>query len=456
MQVPPMNDGKDNSKETVNTVDTVETVKPMRTQAIVCIGEYPIKTLLKQPNLNRDVLPIFIEKSSTDIYKWIPNSFETRFVLGFEDEKIDTHFWYHVLPTITKNESLMENLKKYSVKTAIIFASIWDGVGSASLPTLISKFKAAGIDSLSIALLPSQIQPTDAHFNAYGSLQLSSATDGATVLLIDRDNLENYEGVDRKGAMIKGNLVSNYLLDLFESKDLLVEEISELSRSFNVKFFTPLVVAGASYNIYGSLENMLNAALLKPLLTFDLSSASLLYVLFRMSKQLAEKLSRTKLELAVTNWFKEKTSLQSIHVTEPIYTDELNDRIDAVLFIGGFDSTQMFAEFEAKVKSLKAKAVERGFITEDWQTVVKVEPEPEIKTVELPPPPPPPIIDMPILEPIVEAAPVNVEQTIVESVPKIVEQPSIESDKINQEPQAQPKKRIRKKKQKKNLAEPES
>ena len=51
-----------------------------------------------------------------------------------------------------------------------IFSSVWDGVGSAALPTLIRKFKAANIDSLSIAVLPSKIQPTDAHFNAYAAL----------------------------------------------------------------------------------------------------------------------------------------------------------------------------------------------------------------------------------------------------------------------------------------------
>jgi len=38
------------------------------------------------------------------------------------------------------------------------------------------------------------------------------ATDGATVLLLERDQIESYEGVDRKGEPIKGNMVANYLL----------------------------------------------------------------------------------------------------------------------------------------------------------------------------------------------------------------------------------------------------
>ena len=336
----------------------IEALKPLLPkQVLVCIGEYPIKTLLKEPGISKEgTLPILIEKSSDEIYKWLPKNYDAHFILSFEDEKIDTHFWYNVLPTVSKDKSVMESLKKKNVEklhSAIIFSSIWDGIGSATLPTLIGKFKTANIDSLSIAVLPSKIQPTDAHFNAYAALEMCLTTDGSTVLLLDRDHIEKFEGVDRKGDLIKGNMFASYLLNLFLAKDSLVEEISELSRTFNTKLFTPLAVTGASYNIYGSLENMLNTALLKPFLTFDISSTSLLYVLIRMPLNLKDKLPRDKIELAITNWFKEKTSLQSIYVTEPIYTQDMSDRIDAILFVGGFDTSEMLANLEHKVKALK-------------------------------------------------------------------------------------------------------
>jgi hypothetical protein len=375
-------------KLTFNVLESIEkhikALKPLLPkQAIVCIGEYPIKTLLKDEGISKEgTLPILIEKSSDEIYKWLPKDFDANFILGFEDANIDTHFWYNVLPTISKDNSVIESLKKKSLEklhSAIIFSSIWDGIGSASLPTLIGKFKASNIDSLSIAVLPSKIQPTDAHFNAYASLKLCSVTDGATILLMDRDHIEGYEGVDRKGELIKGNEVANYLLNLFLSKDTLVEEISELSRTFNAKLFTPLVVTGASYMIYSSLENMLNTALLKPFLTFVLSKASLLYAVLRIPLNLKDKLPRGKIELAITNWFKEKTDLQSINITEPIYTEDMSDRIDAVLFIGGFDPAEMFSDLESKVKSLKNEAVKNGFITQDWHVVPKME---ETKSAE--------------------------------------------------------------------------
>jgi hypothetical protein len=68
-----------------------------------------------------------------------------------------------------------------------------------------------------------------------------------------------------------------------------------------------------------------------------------------MPANLKDKIPRAKIELAITNWFKEKTNPQSIHISEPIYTEDMNDRIDAVLFIGGFDTAKMFEDLETKV-----------------------------------------------------------------------------------------------------------
>ena len=356
----------------------IETLKPLLPkQALVCIGEYPIKILLKKPYVNKtdQMLPILLGKSSDDIFKWIPEGFDPYLVLGFEDANIDTHFWYNVLPFVSQDETLIEGLKKKPIEklhSAIMLASIWDGIGSASLPTLISKLKASNINSLSIAILPSKIQLADAYFNMLASLGMCASIDAATVVLLDRDLLENYEGVDRNGSLIKGNMVANYLVNLLLAKETLVQEISELSRTFNVKMYSVLLATGASIKIYGSLENMLNAMLLRPLLTFDLSSSSLLYVLLRMPISLKDKLPRGKIELATAGWFKEKANLKSIYITEPIYVEDASDRIDLILFIGGFDTTKMFTEIDKKVKSMKNRAVEKGFLKEeDWQALMK-------------------------------------------------------------------------------------
>jgi hypothetical protein len=370
------------SKKAFNVLDSVkkhiETLKPLLPkQATVYIGEYPIKMLLKQPYLDKtgQTLQVLVGKLSDEVYAWIPKGFDPHLVLGFEDANIETHFWYNVLPFISQDETLIEGLKKKPTEklhSAIMVASVWDGIGSASLPTLISKFKGSNINSLSVALLPSKIQPTDAYFNALAALGLCADSDAATVLLLDRDLLENYEGVDRAGSLIKGNVVANYLVNLFLGKETLVEEVSEQSRTFNTKMYTVLLAAGASIKIYGSIENMLNATLLKPLLNFDLSTVSLLYGLIRMPSSLKDKLPRAKIELAIASWFKEKADLKSIYTAEPLYVDDASDRIDVVLFVGGFDTTEMLLDYEKRARSLRSRAEQKGFVDKkNWQSMMK-------------------------------------------------------------------------------------
>jgi hypothetical protein len=117
---------------------------------------------------------------------------------------------------------------------------------------------------------------------------------------------------------------------------------------------------------------MLNATLLKPLLNFDLSTVSLLYVLVRMPSILKDKLPRAKIELAIASWFKEKANLKSIYITEPVYVEDASDRIDLVLFVGGFDTTEMFLDYEKKTRSLRSRAVQKGFVDkEEWQVMMK-------------------------------------------------------------------------------------
>ena len=355
----------------------IDLLKPLfPSQAIICIGEYPIQILLKGPFIEKidDVLRIFIDKSSEDIRKWSQSRLEPYNILGL-DTKLDTYFWFHVYPNIIKNDAFIARLKNKpidSVRQAIIVSSIWDGVGSALLPALSSQLKVLNINSVSLAVLPSKLQPPDVHFNAFSSIGISVSMDSTPVLLINRDNLENYVGVNRKGAKITGNIFLNYLLELLLAKETVVQELSELSRSFNIKIFTVLSATGASLRIYGSLENVLATALLRPLLTFDLSSASVLYVLLRIPSQLKSKLPREKIELSIVNWFKDKASLKSIYFSDPIYVEDTSDRIDVIMFVGGFDVTEMFTSMEKDVNAIKGDAIDRGFISEEeWQGIVK-------------------------------------------------------------------------------------
>ena len=372
------------SKDKQTTFDIIENIgKHVRqltpwspSQAIVSIGRYPIQIILKGSFIDNigDVLPIFIDKSSVDIKKWSQSRLQSFNILGL-DKKIDTFLWYDVYPHILKDEAFIKQLRNKplkNVKEAIVVASIGDGLSSSLFPLLCSQLKTLNINSLAFAVLPSKVQPSDVHFNAFSSMGLSILNGSSPVILIDRDNLEYFIGVDREGVKITGNLLLNYLLELLLEKRALVQEISEFSRSFNVNIFTPILVTGASLRIYGSLENMLDTALLKPFLKFDLSSTSLLYVLLRIPSHLKTKLSREKIELSIAKWIKEKVNVKSIFVSDPMYIEDINDRIDVVLFVGGFDTTELFTSMKEKIDNIKNEAIKNGLIKKkEWQEIEK-------------------------------------------------------------------------------------
>jgi len=357
--------------------EEIEPLKPtFHKPTIICIGEYPIKILLKGSLVKKqnEPLPIFIDKFSEDIAEWSQSSLNPDNILGL-DLNVDTRFWFQVMPCIENDGVLISRLKDKSIDNlcgAVIVSSLWDGVGSGLLPALISQFKEWNTDTVAFGVLPSQMQVSDVHFNAFSSIGICASKGFASLLLLDRDQLESYVGVDRSGSVLKGNVFFNYLLELVSAKETFVRELSELSRAFDVKMYTVLSATGASYSMYGSIKNILNSALSRPLLKFDLSSASVLYVLLRLPLQLKEKLSRGKIELEIANWFKEKASLQSIFISEPIYVEDGYDRIDVVLFVGGFDVTKMFILMEKKVRAIKSYLIKKGSIKEDeWRAIVK-------------------------------------------------------------------------------------
>jgi len=350
-------------------------LKPlMPKRGLVCIGEYPAKILLKEPfvETTSGILPIFIQKSSEEILRTqsIAGSHD---VLGV-DADVDTHFWFNVNSYLAKNEGYAARLKSMTenLHETILFVSLWEGLGSALLPTLISQFKTANANSVTLAVLPSKAQPSDAHFNALASIGMCASNDAAAVVLLGRDFVEDYVGVDRNGSRMKGNSIINYLLEMMLAKETLTQELSELSRAFNVKMYTILSVTGASFKVYGSFETMLDAASLNPFLSFDLSSASVLYVLVRVPLHLKDKLPRGKIELATAKWSKRILSIKSIYVSEPIYVDDASDRVDAVVFAGSFDLAELTAFLQKKVARIKNETVKKGLIKEkEWESIVK-------------------------------------------------------------------------------------
>ncbi|XHH10498.1 MAG: hypothetical protein ACFCUE_07675 [Candidatus Bathyarchaeia archaeon] len=345
-------------------------------KAVLSVGEYPVHLLLKNRFASRPdgVLPLFIDKSSQDIIKESRNLVNPDFIVGL-DAELDAHFWFNILPNVSKDSPFLSRLQAKPIsqlRRTLIVSSIWDGVGSALLPTLVSEFNERKICSAALALFPSKVQSLESHFNAFAAVGKCALSSSAPIVLLDRDSIESYLGVDRKGNMINGTKVINYLVDLILSKETSVDEFCEFSKTYDSPIFTLMFGTGASLRVYGSIENILDTLLFKQFLSVDLSSVELIYILTRVPYHLKEKVPRGKIEIAAANWFKDKATLKSIHAAEPVYVEDNSDRIDIALFIGGFNTQKMFSAIEKKVNTMKNRAVKNGYVQEDeWKELVK-------------------------------------------------------------------------------------
>ncbi len=351
-------------------------IKPrMPERALICIGDYPTRIFLKEQLTEKtsDVLPIFIQKPSKEIVKLTKSIVVPHNVLSV-DTDADTHFWFNLNAYLSKDEVYAAQLKGITNKfhEATMLVSLWEGLGSALLPTLTSQFKIVNANSVTLAILPSRAQPADAHFNALASLGMCASNEYATVVLAGRDFIEDFLGTDRNGSRMIGNCIINYILEMMLEKETLPQELGELSRAFNVKLYTVLSIPGASFKVYGSFEDILTAASLKQFLQFNLMTTTVLYVLTRVPVNLKDNLSRAKIESATATWSKVIPNIKSIFVSEPTYVDEANDRVDVVIFAGGFDLTELIASLQKKANRIKSEVVKKGLIKEkDWETVVK-------------------------------------------------------------------------------------
>lgn len=340
-------------------------------QAIISVGEYASQIVLKKPIQDSTTCTYFIEKADEKTPKFRQNSIDAANILGI-DPKVDAHYWFNVKQALTKDNALIEKAKaKCSGKLdqAIIVASVGEGASSALLPELAEKIKEWNVSAVAFSILPSTVQPPDAYFNALYAMAEGSSKN-LTQVIIDRDNLESYIGVDRKGTVLSGNNVLNYVLELMLAKEQFIQELGELSRPFNIKFFTILAATGASFKVHGGLQNILNVALLRPLIDMPLTDATVLYVLPRISSTLKEQLPKGKIELTVVDWFKDKANLKSVYVSEPIYMDDGSDRLDIIMFLGGFSIAKRVAAANKKIQDIKNYAAKNGVKKEEWEELI--------------------------------------------------------------------------------------
>jgi len=286
-------------------------------QIAISVGQYAYKSLMDSRK--------FLGKDSPSLFKIIHRK-ETEFLDaagGNESEKtiqfdtaFEPHYWFDIHTFLSEDpgfrEAFQRNVFDYQ-EEFLILGSLGEGVTAGAMPILYDHLIQEQKDTLIVSVFPSVTHSSDALFNAFSSLGLLLSKDSGPVLLLDRARLDDFislnrEG-DREGDRPSGDLVPRYLVELLLEKKGIVKDLVKLARSFRVDLFAVLMASGSSLEIYKSLRNILDIALEQPLLDFDISTASIIYVLVKAPLRLQGQLTKGLIELEVNGWLTERLEI---------------------------------------------------------------------------------------------------------------------------------------------------
>ncbi len=332
-------------------------------------GEYSNSILLKSSILNmpNDTLFLFFGKKSGTFTENLADKGDLFNFIDIEPY-IDGHFWFDIKSCIKNKGSIILDLKNnlfHKVNNGLIFSSTWDGIGSGFFLYMISILKEFRIDSISIVVIPSESQSSDAYFNSYSSISMCINKGYFPIFIINRDLLENYIGVDRKGNLLKGHMILNEVLQLMLSKRDFIEDFLRFSKYFDSRMYTILIATGCSMKIYDSLENIFNSMLYRSLLDFNFKESSIFYVLVRIPVKLKRDITKEKVEFSFLKWIKDKSLVKATYICDPIFVYELNDRVDVMVIVGGFNEEKILDMLEEKSKETLQYLLSRGIIDEE-------------------------------------------------------------------------------------------
>jgi len=335
-------------------------------RAFISIGGYTNNILLKNTLFSKafDVLFLLVGKKSECFIENLNEKLDFFRFIDF-DPDLDEHFWFNIIEYIENKKILDSDLKDnlvHKVKSGLIISSTWDGTGAGLFSYLTSKFMEWNKEFISIALLPFESQPSDAHFNSHSSMQICINKGESPIIVINRELLENYVGVDRKGQLIKGSMILKEIIDLMLSKGDFLNDFLNFTKYFDIRLYAIMISTGCSVRIYGSIENVLNSMLHRMLLNFDLRESYVFYVLSRIPINLREEITKEKLEKTFISWVREKAVPKVIFISDPIFIDELNDRIDVMIMVGGFNEEKILNSLEEKARETIEYLTKKGIM----------------------------------------------------------------------------------------------
>lgn len=284
----------------------------------------------------------------------------------------EPHYWFDLNKTLDTDqflESLRQRLYKYH-EDALTVTNIGEGCSSGVLPLIHRALAEEGKNTLAVTLIPSMGHSSDALFNAFAALGLLLNENTTPVLMVCEDNMEQYVGVHRGGSRLESMKAFDYIIKLMLENPGFLRDFYTLSSNFNIRTFTPLVASGCSLDIYGSFRNILEITLEQPLLDVDLSSSSMVYVIVKAPKAYTGMFTKGQIEYEVSQWLMKSLDVDIPGICEPIFVDELNDRVDVLILIGGFDASPVYRSMYERIERFSDMNLEQELMdAETWEQI---------------------------------------------------------------------------------------
>ena len=351
-------------------IDSIESLLPDR--AVITVGQYTLDAL-ESPGIDEEGLTDIIR-----VHHKKDLEHKTVYVDPDSDVEIDTlyepHYWFDLLEHVDA-EAFDDMLGKrvYDYHDEILtMVNLSEGSSSGLYPLLHRFLAKREKNVLGISIVPSMSHSSDALFNSFASLGIVSIDGSTPLLLIDQAKLEDYSGVHRTGEILKELDVVDYLMELLLDKRGFIRDLYKLSRNFDIGMFSALMATGCSLGIYESFRNILDVTLEQPLMEFDISTATMIYVLVRAPLYYRDELTKGQIEYEVSQWMAESLGVDIPQICEPVFVDEFGDRVDVVILVGGFDTKKMFGDIYRRIERFSKMNLEQGLYDRElWDEIKK-------------------------------------------------------------------------------------
>jgi hypothetical protein len=352
----------------------IEAISPiLPDKAVVTIGQYTLETLMDSPKLSEeDVYTLIRVIHKKDLQHKTVDIDPKKNIVA--DTLYEPHYWFDMEEYYDKVDldQLLERLIYGYHKEIMTLSNISEGASSGLLPK-VHKFLAKREKStLGIAIFPSMSHSSDALYNAFSAVGKILIDNSTPLVLIDQGMMEHFNGVHRKGDVLEGKMTIDYIVDMLLDKENIIRELDRLSRSYGVNIYSPLMATGCSLDIYDSFRNILEITLEQPLMEFDLTTATMVYVLVRAPLSYQEDFQKGRLEFEVTQWLQERIGIDIPQICEPLFVDEYGDRVDVIILVGGYDTGKKFNEVYNRIERFGKMNVDQGLVDSgEWEEIKK-------------------------------------------------------------------------------------